>query len=1065
MANVCGKCGKALRPGSNFCPGCGSPLNIQEPKSSIRPSSPKNTKANAPSKKKSDRSRSSFLNVFLTVTMVIQLIVAGFWHPGFLREKPGNGHIIPTASPVKPGGSHPGTPNPQGNPNDSDGLILGNDPDAFVMEVTKDNSPGNPFLIEVDITQKELDETPVLVSAEVSSENHEVTAGSFKADFKEWNLENENDTWNIKALAPKEDQATGYTLMTYDFSLASGQHEFPTCVEIHMPRSAGEYESSVVWYNMEAGCWEPVSYAVSEDGSEYIIRTDHFSPFSELVNWFRKYTRNSYEMAGTIYDTVDVDSNGNPYPQLQKPVRMVDERVHDLLAWPQESQKVLEMIKNEKIPDDVAATNFMNTFNRFGLGYGNTVGQPISAWDEKLINGLAGLKITNKLLGGAKIKAMKYTGTMKIQGGLLIIGAALTGIRIIYQICSGGDWKEVLKANAGDLTGLGIGAAGYYIGGSTGAALGWVGLVVFLGFEVYAQVEPTLNARPVDNIERIYRHYIILKGNELTNPAPGDTRTPDLTYGAERYRWAKALRTIFERNKDSMEKIPEEVNELYDSYVHSFWNLTEEERRAFAETAPKSYRTMVPDEKTGKMVWKEWQDPEDKEKYIKHTKESIVYGTQDLLLDLINAYEAQAECEIKAKIMNEVLPRLNTDMIFYVRDTGMLNADESFDKSPFVIYAKKDPWLMQELNHVDSEGLLEKKYPYSYTPDRYDLYEKDDRFLYFQDQVPYLFEPGNEKGREIYTPPAFCPHINEDSSEVFRCKYYYYMMIGNPEMMFINSEMEGTRDISPAAYSIDVEDKPDAGGNITAQIIIDRDVKGQFEPQIIKFISNDYRSDGTPVEMTFTLRSDGSFELTMPAVNLQSKKTEKDMGDLVEYQMKFYKDYKYESITLADKASYTLKGKLRKEELYDDRTGWTCYGIDNSEPLKFTEFYGSRESYTTGIYDRETDQYSSVDVYRVDDKTEEYTIKLGVDEKPEPDSISYYSSTSLTIRTVEENGTKKLQMKAVLKGFGSGTVTTEHESNLEKKTVKTEPIEGASYDHTFSGEAKLPARGILWLHE
>jgi hypothetical protein len=181
--------------------------------------------------------------------------------------------------------------------------------------------------------------------------------------------------------------------------------------------------------------------------------------------------------------------------------------------------------------------------------------------------------------------------------------------------------------------------------------------------------------------------------------------------------------------------------------------------------------------------------------------------------------------------------------------------------------------------------------------------------------------------------------------------------------------------------------------------------------------------------------------------------------------MKFYKDYKCETITSADKASYTLRGKLKKEELYDDRTGWTCFGIDNSEPLKFTEFYGSRESYTTGTYDRETDQYSSVDVYRVDDKTEEYTIKLGVDEKPEPDSISYYSSTSLTIRTVEENGAKKLQMKAVLKGFGSGTVTTEHESNLEKKTIKTEPIEGASYDHTFSGEAKLPARGILWLHE
>ncbi|MBR2675296.1 MAG: zinc ribbon domain-containing protein [Solobacterium sp.] len=1061
MENVCSKCGKPLIPGARFCTGCGSPVTVQEPKSAVQPpsSGKGKTAAGAPASPK----KKSFVDTALTITLVIQLIIAGFWYPGFLRDKKKPGYegitVLPTASP----GGHNGNGN--GNQDRPDVLLLGNDPDAFVMDVTEENSPGNPFLIEVDITQKELDETPVLVSAAVSPENHEVTAGSFKADFKDWNLEKEEDTWNVKALSPKEDKVTGYTLLTYDFSLASGQHEFPTCVEIHMPRTAGDYEGSVVWYNMEAGCWEPVAYSVSEDGSEYIIRTDHFSPFSELVNWFKKYTRNSYEMAGTIFDTVDTDPNGNPYPQLQKPVRMVDERVHELLAWPQESKAVLNAIKKGTIPDDMAVTNFMNMFNRFGLGYGNTVMTPITSWDQKLIDGLTKMKLTNRLVGGANVKMMKYTGVTAIQGGMIIVGIILTGTRIIYQVANGGELMDVLKANAGDLAGLTIGTAGYIVGGTTGATLGWIGLAVFLGFEAYAQAEPLLNARPMDNTERIYRHYIIKKGHALTNPVEGDTRSPDLSYGVERFRWAKALRTIFERNKNDMARIPDEVNELYDSYVNSFWNLTEQERRAYTETIDKSYRTLVYDEKTKQKVWAEWKDPEDPEVYKKHTKESIISGTQDILLSLIETYQAQAECEIKSTIQNEVLPRLNTDMVFLVRDTGLLNSDEHFDKSPLVTYAKTDPWLMQEQNHVDTEGLLEKKYPYSYTPERYDLYEPAERFLYFTDQAQSLFEPGNEKDKNVYIPPAFYPHINEDSNEVFACKYYYYMMMGNPEMLFINSDMEGNRDISPASYSIDVPAKPDVGGTINAMVVIDRNVKGQFEPQNIKFTSNDFRPDGKPVEMTFSLRSDGSFELTMPEVVVNRERTEKDMGDEIAYQKQFYKDFKCREYSQTWSEAYTLKGKLKKEDLYDDRTGWTCYGIDNSTPLKSMDSSGYRESYVSNVYDLENDRAYTVDVFRREEKTEEYTIKLSIDDHPSEDSLGYYFSTYLSISVVEENGTKKLKLTAKLKGLGSGVTTTIRESNTEAMTTDKTTRDDVTYDQSFTAEAKVPSKNFYWYNE
>ena len=291
------------------------------------------------------------------------------------------------------------------------------------------------------------------------------------------------------------------------------------------------------------------------------------------------------------------------------------------------------------------------------------------------------------------------------------------------------------------------------------------------------------------------------------------------------------------------------------------------------------------------------------------------------------------------------------------------------------------------------------------------------------------------------------------------------MMMGNPEMMFINSDMEGNRDISPASYSIDVPTKPDVGGKINAMVVIDRNVKGQFEPQNIKFISNDFRPDNTPVEMTFSLRSDGSFELTMPEVIINKEQTEKDMGDEIDYQRQFYKDFKCRKYSQIWNEAYTLKGILKKEDLYDDRTGWTCYGIDNSTSLKSMDSSGYRESYVSDVYDMQNDRAYTVNVFRREEKTEEYTITLSIDDHPSPDSLGYYFSTVLSISVVEENGTKKLKLKAKLKGMGSGVSTTIRESNTEAMTTDKKPIDDVTYDQEFTAEAKVPSKGFFWYHE
>ena len=167
------------------------------------------------------RRRRTYLAVFavsvvlLALVMAAELCVAGFKYPGFLRKKNGGGIV---SGPEKPLNAEAGSEIAR-SPDEYNALLLDylgmtkEDLADYLenpVEVTEENSPGNPAFIEVGFTKEEYDGAKTL-TAPVSRENPEADFPEFgiHVDMKWWNLDNEEDTLIVKRLPDKTDPATG----------------------------------------------------------------------------------------------------------------------------------------------------------------------------------------------------------------------------------------------------------------------------------------------------------------------------------------------------------------------------------------------------------------------------------------------------------------------------------------------------------------------------------------------------------------------------------------------------------------------------------------------------------------------------------------------------------------------------------------------------------------------------------------------------------------------------------------------------------------------------------------
>ncbi len=336
MAKFCENCGSPLMPGSKFCTECGYRLpaapaspqppsaetgdgirrampqhRMPEPKRSAQtpaPVIPNQTPVQQipgqramPTAEQVSRNQtpvqrlpaqpqrpvpakskgSTGLAVFLSVLMLAEAAFAGFKYPGWFRNgESRTENSIGNDTPVIKQESRTA---PLADPALLAELGITQERlNQYYQEpigITAQNSPGNPAFIDVTFTQEEYDRAETL-SAPVSQENPEADFPEFgiHADLKWWNLENETDTLIVKKLPVRTCAATGSVLYTYDYSLASGQTEFPTEVEITVPvQGEKDFFDGMVHYNADAGAWEEDYYTLSEDGASCTVFMTHFS--------------------------------------------------------------------------------------------------------------------------------------------------------------------------------------------------------------------------------------------------------------------------------------------------------------------------------------------------------------------------------------------------------------------------------------------------------------------------------------------------------------------------------------------------------------------------------------------------------------------------------------------------------------------------------------------------------------------------------------------------------------------------------------------------------------------
>lgn len=273
MAKFCTNCGSKLPEGVKFCTECGTAVEAEvpavkgtdEPKKAAAPigqtasgvvinapkgstvsvsdvppqvvSSPKPKAAAAVPEekrqpvreggKKNEKTKNGRrgLTLFLVLVMLIELAVAAFGCPGFLRREKKNGGDLPDFSSGKS--------------------------ETF--------------------------------TADVGFEQPAARCGDVSVEMNWWDLDGD-DRLVVRTSPGRSDSAIGAERYAYEISLSSGRHEFTTDAVVTLPRHAGDRDKGVVMhYNASSGEWEEVYTEISGDGKSYLVYTDHFSFFEEWV--------------------------------------------------------------------------------------------------------------------------------------------------------------------------------------------------------------------------------------------------------------------------------------------------------------------------------------------------------------------------------------------------------------------------------------------------------------------------------------------------------------------------------------------------------------------------------------------------------------------------------------------------------------------------------------------------------------------------------------------------------------------------------------------------------------
>ena len=804
MANFCTNCGNKINPGAKFCPHCGNPIAAapaEIPEASTPPSAsarrtastqrtaptqkkapavrsstpeaenprrtvrkaPEETEATAPRKMSGKTSRKKkkrkFLGFVLAVAIIAEFFYAGFKKPGFLLPG-GKEEVISILSdlglPVDTDGSQNEGFLPEstgGNTGISDIAELSVDVDealellsGLTDEELKALNPGNPKYIQVRVDENDLNSIPP-ETAQVSPEFPVASFGdgNVVVNMKPWNLDGE-DTLEFREVGTRYDGGSGRSMHIYDFELASGIHEFPGVVEITMPRPQDGHADGVLYFNREAGVWEPTCYEISEDGCYYTLLTDHFCMFCTTASDFCTIEGASSEMGKGIFcaaplapddpyalsgaglginpgvagGTAEIAGFGSNagYNSLLRPLQVCDDRLTLQYLNASDSTRFLRTLFAEgNLKEDTCIDYGFTSF----CGMRDNV---------DAINTLKGL-VGGELFAGAN---KFFAGT----------ATALCALKIMYLASKGEAAEAIFKE-----CGLEVTACLVALKGLTYAALSLGSVlccIAALGLYFLPSIITEMNYADGSFIGGTYRYYLDNlfihgpSGQQLTLSGSG---------------WAKALTYTLEhcdpRNADAA------VEDLYNGYLNSFWNLSSERQLEVAKEY--NHRAGIYSE----FKWNR-PDPDEVGRSTERARGLLRENTREIVKDVYKKFLTKYVEDFKRDVNEISLPYLNTYIVINATDSSV----STFDKSLYAIadLSAATNSLLEIPSDLESSGFA----------------VKDQNMVTFAGVKKPVFWPANMDQGD-YPVSLFRPVFRQNSNQIFACRRYYYMMYGAPKTL------------------------------------------------------------------------------------------------------------------------------------------------------------------------------------------------------------------------------------------------------------------------------------------
>ena len=730
MANYCSKCGAKLTPDSLFCPKCGEPV------------------AEAPKTKKTKEKKGhGFLNFLLSLTLIGETAVAGFWYPGFLKNY---GIPVPSFEKTLEEEEYP--------------VIINGD--------TED--------IAVSYTAEEIDASPV-ETIPVTKADPVAVFKDMRVDMKEWNLLQEEDELIIRSLPQKSDEKTGWQLTCWDFSLASENKKFFTNVEITMPvEEDDDLFTSFVWLNEKNSRWEDLYSEISEDGKEYHVYIDHFTKIAKKKGMFNLRK----ELKQTSSDVDQLLKNIGSSAELF--VEYKPSHAENRMNWcvHMDTDMLLQKAQNGTLkPIQGQIDKFYNESISLKEAFNN-----LNNEHEKTMGELTGYF-------GASLTMAEGAELIKNEKLLYILNSALTWadfgalVRTLHAdaVLNRNPGKaDMFKKRWSELISTGLGFAGMLTEGALNTQLGVFALAWWFAGYCQENLEQ-IDSYNVDLKEpewRFYEFYLSedryinvsakhafasdLDGRMLKPPSMDDAdykkfekdmrKVPGLS--GKPKTWVPAFASILKIYEDRPEMVPVIIDELYEKYARSYFDIPKKERTAWQEKANKKLAIDM-----SKYVSLSHTETDET---VKTKIQQMKAKTAQVLMETYKDFSTSRLTGIKSYIRNNIDKVLNAQIVFRVKDES-LSDEQTFADSRYAVDFRS---IEKNQKYIKAKQFDKVLSPMRFTGVNGPLF------------VPRV-SGGKQGSAKNYYPykSNFLPKVTEGSDIVFTCTLYHWLMMGCPTAM------------------------------------------------------------------------------------------------------------------------------------------------------------------------------------------------------------------------------------------------------------------------------------------